>query len=140
DIKLYLKSNIQPVISDRDGLLRTIDKYYSDESTRKVLEEFEKKYTPVNFDDIEKEEEIEVTSAPIVRLINSIMEQAVRYKASDIHIEPGQKNIRVRFRIDGDLREIMVLPITSLSGIITRIKIIGKMDIAEKRIPQDGRV
>ena len=140
DVKLFVKSQIQPVISTREKLLKAIDKFYSGEVTKKVLEEFEESYLPINTDNIEDSELIEVTSAPIVKLLNSIIEQAVRERASDIHIEPYAEDIRVRFRIDGDLREIMTLSRTSHSAIITRIKIIGKMNIAEKRIPQDGRV
>lgn len=140
DVKLYAKCDIQQVISTKDKVLKIIDKFYSKEVTKKVLEEFVDTYSPVNTDDIEEQEDLEVTSAPIVKLLNSIIEQAVRDKASDIHIEPYADDLRVRIRIDGDLREIMSLSRNSLSGIITRIKIIGKMNIAEKRIPQDGRV
>ncbi len=140
DVKLFVKLDIQPVISTREKLLKAIDRFYSGETTKKVLEEFEESFLPINMDEIEDSELLEVTTAPIVKLLNSIIEQAVRERASDIHIEPYADDIRVRFRIDGDLREIMTLAKTSLSGIITRIKIIGKMNIAEKRIPQDGRV
>lgn len=140
DLKFYLKCDIQQVISTKDKVLKIIDKFYSKEATKKVLEEFVGTYSPINTDDIEEQEDLGVTSAPIVKLLNSIIEQAVMDKASDIHIEPYADNIRVRIRIDGDLREIMSLSRNSLSGIITRIKIIGKMNIAEKRIPQDGRV
>jgi type IV pilus assembly protein PilB len=140
DIKLHVKCDIQQVISTKDKVLKIIDKFYSKEATKKVLEEFVGTYSPINTDDIEEQEDLEVTSAPIVKLLNSIIEQAVKDKASDIHIEPYADDIRVRIRIDGDLREIMSLSRNSLSGIITRIKIIGKMNIAEKRIPQDGRV
>lgn len=140
DVKLYVKSEIQPVISTREKLLKTIDKFYSGETTKKVLEEFEENFLPINQDDMEDSELLEVTTAPIVKLLNSIIEQAVRERASDIHIEPYAEDIRVRFRIDGDLREVMTLAKSSHSGIVTRIKIIGKMNIAEKRIPQDGRV
>lgn len=140
DVKLFVKSEIQPVISTKEKLLKVIDKFYSGETTKKALEEFEENFLPINTDDIEDSELIEVTTAPIVKLLNSIIEQAVRERASDIHIEPYADDIRVRFRIDGDLREVMTLARSSLSGIVTRIKIIGKMNIAEKRIPQDGRV
>ena len=140
DIKLYVKCEIQPVISTRDKILGIIEKFYSVETTKKALDEFVENYSPMNTDDLEDIEQLEVTSAPIVRLLNSIIEQAVKDKASDIHIEPYADDIRVRIRIDGDLREIMTLSKNSLSAIITRIKIIGKMNIAEKRIPQDGRV
>jgi len=140
DVKLHVKSEIQPVIATREKITRMIDRFYSVESTKKVLEEFVDSYTPVDASHIEDPELLEVTTAPIVRLLNSIIEQAVREKASDIHIEPYAEDIRVRFRIDGDLREIMRLSRNSLSAIVTRIKIIGNMNIAEKRIPQDGRV
>ncbi len=140
DIKISIKSNVQPVISTRKNILQAIDRFYSKDVTKKVVEEFEEDFLPINIDDLEDKELLEVTSAPIVRLLNSLIEQAIKEKASDIHIEPYAKDVRVRFRVDGDLREVTVLNKTSHSGITTRIKIIGKMNIAEKRIPQDGRV
>ena len=141
DVKLFTKYeyDIEPVISTPEDISRTIDRFYSGEQTKKVLEEFSDVYS-TGLDDIEEEEQAEVASAPIVRLLNSIIEQAVRTHASDIHIEPYADEIRVRFRIDGDLREIMSLPRSNLSAIVTRVKIMGKMNIAEKRVPQDGRV
>lgn len=140
DVKLFTKMDIEPVVATPSEISKVIDKYYTGESTKKVLEEFTENFLPVSGEDTDETELAEVTSAPIVKLLNSIIEQAVRSRASDIHIEPYSNEIRVRFRIDGDLREIMTLSRSSLSAIITRIKIIGKMDIAEKRIPQDGRV
>lgn len=77
--------------------------------------------------------------APIIRMVNSILTQAVHGRCSDIHIEPQENSIRVRFRMDGELHEVMTLPISSEAAIISRIKIMAGMDIAEKRIPQDGR-
>ncbi|NLY47242.1 MAG: Flp pilus assembly complex ATPase component TadA [Tissierella sp.] len=140
DVKLYTKMELDPVIATNSDIARSIDKYYSGESTKKLLEEFKESTSPFDSDDIEDSEMLEVTSAPIVRLLNSIIEQAVRSRASDIHIEPYSDEIRIRFRIDGDLVEIMTLPRNNLSPIVTRIKIVGKMNIAEKRLPQDGRV
>ena len=140
DIKLNVKLEIQPVYATKDKILRVVDEFYSNKAAIKVLEEFEDSYSPMNTDDIRSQELFEVTSAPIVKLLNSIIEQAVKDRASDIHIEPTADDIRVRFRIDGDLNEIMTLARHSLSSIITRIKIIAKMNIAEKRISQDGRV
>lgn len=139
DVKLFTKMDLETVLATSDDINKLLDKHYSGASTKKVLEEFSDINT--DFSDIDDEKEGEqVTTAPIVRLLNSIIEQAIRTRASDIHIEPYQEEIRVRFRIDGDLREIMVLPRSNLSAIVTRIKIIGKMNIAERRIPQDGRV
>ncbi|CCQ95971.1 Type II secretion system protein E [[Clostridium] ultunense Esp] len=140
DIKLYTNYEIQPVISDKDSIRSNMDKYYRKETAEKVLEEFAKSYEHKDINNLEDEELIEVSTAPVVKLINSIIEQAVDMRASDIHIEPWDEEIRIRFRIDGDLQDIMRLSINSLSALVTRIKIIGKMDIAEKRIPQDGRV
>ena len=140
DIRMLTKHDIQPVISAREDILKNIDKYYRKKSTEKVLKEFTESYETGDFNDLEDDELLEVTTAPIVKLINSIIQQAVEMRASDIHIEPYAEYICVRFRIDGDLHEIMKLSRNSLSAIVTRVKIMGKMDIAEKRIPQDGRV
>lgn len=140
DVKLSVKREIQPVISTRGKILRAIDKFYSEKATKKVVEEFEERFLAIDTEDVEDAELLEVATAPIVKLLNSIIEQAVRERASDIHIEPSSEDIRVRFRIDGDLREITKLSKNSLPGIVTRVKIIGKMNIAEKRLPQDGRV
>ena len=140
DMKIFTKFEIQPVIAPREIIQKNIDKFYRRKSTEKMLKEFKESYEIGNADKLEEDELLEVASAPIVKLINSIIEQAVDMRASDIHIEPYAEDIRVRFRIDGDLHEIMKLSSSSLSAIVTRIKIIGKMNIAEKRIPQDGRV
>ncbi len=139
DIKMFTKLEIQPVIASKEIILKNIDKFYIKESTEKMLKEFKNSYEFDNKDKIEEDELLEIASAPIVKLINSIIQQAVDMRASDIHIEPYAKDIRVRFRIDGDLHEIMKLSSFSLSAIVTRIKIMGKMNIAEKRVPQDGR-
>jgi len=140
DIKLYTKMDVIPCLANSTELERVIEKYYSNIFTQKAISEFSDVFLPAVDDSSVQEEMLEVASAPIVKLINSIIEQAMRSKASDIHIEPSHNDIRVRFRIDGDLKEIMTLPKSNLSAITTRVKIIGKMDIAEKRIPQDGRV
>lgn len=140
DIKLYTKMGVIPCLASGPDLDRTIEKYYSSILTQKALNEFSDTFIPADEDYGSEEEMLEVTTAPIVKLINSIIEQAMRGKASDIHIEPSHNDIRVRFRVDGDLKEIMTLPKSNLSAIVTRVKIIGRMDIAEKRIPQDGRV
>jgi len=139
DLKLYANCDIQPVISSRDSIRKSIDKFYRKETAEKVLKEFEDTYGAASLEE-ENEEQLEISNAPIVRLINSTIQQAIDMKASDIHIEPYIEDVRIRFRIDGDLQEIMRLSKNILSPLVTRIKIIGKMDIAEKRIPQDGRV
>lgn len=140
DIKLFTKMDLEIVISLEEEIVDIIEKYFSDESSKKILEEFEEyKIMDENLKE-ELLEDAEVSSAPIVRLLNSIIEQAVNNKASDIHIEPFLNYVRVRIRVDGDLKEIMTLTKNNLLPIVTRIKIIGKMNIAERRTPQDGRI
>lgn len=140
DIKLFTKMKIKIVIALESEIINLIDRYFGSESSNRLLEEFSESNNLETKPIDESEEDLEVTSAPIVRLLNSIIEQAVRSKASDIHIEPYFDYVRVRIRIDGDLKEIMTLSKGKLSPIVTRIKIIGKMNIAEKRVPQDGRI
>ncbi|MBC7087237.1 MAG: Flp pilus assembly complex ATPase component TadA [Tissierellales bacterium] len=139
DVKLYTKMDLETVIATQSDIEALIDKYYTAGVSKRVLQEFDSVNNQYDDDYVEKEQ-AEVASAPIVRLINTLFEQALKMRASDIHLEPGIEDIRVRFRIDGDLTEIMRIPRFNLSAIVTRIKILGKMNIAEKRIPQDGRV
>lgn len=77
--------------------------------------------------------------APVIRMVNSLLSQAVQWHCSDVHIEPLEEDVRVRFRVDGELYEVFTLPRASINAIVSRIKIMGNMDIAEKRLPQDGR-
>ena len=138
DIELFTKMRLEIVISSKTETITMIDKYFSDESSKKILEEFEE-YKILDKTN-ELDGDFEVNSAPIVRLLNSIIEQALINKASDIHIEPFLDYLRVRVRIDGDLIEIMRLPKDNLSAIVTRIKIIAGCNIGEKRVSQDGRI
>lgn len=140
DIKLLTGMEIDVVVSLKSVILKAIDRFYRDEKTKKVLEEFEEAYTPSIIEDLDDEDLSVVNSAPVVKLVNSIVGQAIKMNASDIHIEPFESSVRVRYRIDGDLQEIMRFSIKSHMAIVTRVKIMGKMDIAERRIPQDGRV
>ncbi|SCG83287.1 General secretion pathway protein E Type II traffic warden ATPase [Proteiniborus sp. DW1] len=140
DIKLLTGMEIEVVVSLKSVILKTIDKFYRVEKTKKVLEELEESYIPSSIKDLEDGDLSDVNSAPVVKLVNSIVVQAIKVKASDIHIEPFENSVRVRYRIDGDLQEIMKFSIKSHMAIVTRVKIMGKMDIAERRIPQDGRV
>lgn len=140
DVKLAIKKEIIPMISAKKKIQNAIQRQYSGESTKRILEEFEEKFTPETIEIEEDKEDVNVTSAPIVRLLTNIIEQAIAQEASDIHIEPAAEYVRVRYRVDGDLKETMRLGKNTHSGLITRVKIIGKMNIAEKRIPQDGRV
>ena len=142
DVKIFSGMNVQPVIASSDQIRHAIDVYYGSHEAMKAAEEYKKEYGITEKDTEKEEENIEdvVNSAPIVKLVNSIIEQAVRTRASDIHIEPFKKIIRIRYRIDGQLEEVMRHDIQLLPAVVTRIKITADMNIAEKRKPQDGRI
>lgn len=140
DIKISTGLDVEPVIATKNDVLNAIGVYYEKESAEKALEEFKENYNIESIEDLDEESLNQIKNSPVVKLVNSIIRQAITLAASDIHIEPAEKNLRIRFRIDGDLQEVMSLSRTSHSAIVTRIKIMGRMDIAEKRIPQDGRV
>ena len=114
--------------------------YTSSELAEKALEEMRQENVVDTEEEVKDAAEEDVARAPVVRLVNSILEQAVRIKASDIHIEPMEKQIKVRIRVDGDLREMMTIPISSLTSLVARVKIMSSLDIAERRVPQDGRI
>lgn len=139
DIRLITGLELDVVISAQPDIAKAINRYYdSSERAEKAVEEFK---SQAGYEDEEDQtEDADVTNSPMVRLVNTIISQAVRIKASDIHIEPYEKNVRIRYRIDGELREVMTPAKATHSAIVTRIKILGKMNISEKRLPQDGRV
>lgn len=140
DIKIFTGFNVEPVIATKEDILTAIDRFYEKVSAEKALEEFTESYTYEDVDEVDEAALSGINNAPVVKLVNSIILQAIKLRASDIHIEPYERQLRVRFRVDGDLQEHMTPAKSSHSAIVTRIKIMGKMDIAEKRIPQDGRV
>lgn len=141
DVRIATGLEVKPVIASREEIYTAIEKHYRKQSTEKAIEEFKKQYqdTSTSWDQMDEEAMLKVNSAPMVRFIDSLISQAVTAKASDIHIEPFEKSVRIRFRVDGDLTETISSEKNSHSAIVTRIKIMGKMDIAEKRLPQDGR-
>ncbi|MCK8058907.1 MULTISPECIES: GspE/PulE family protein [unclassified Fusibacter] len=139
DIRIASGLELEIVISPSKDIEQLIERYYdSADDTEKAAEEYSK-LIDSDGDDVVVEDE-GVTNAPMVRLVNGIISQAVKSKASDIHIEPFEKQVRIRYRIDGELREIMSPGRHTHLAIVTRIKIMGKMNISERRIPQDGRV
>ena len=140
DVRIATGLEVFPVISARNDILNAIDQYYGKQRAEQAIEEFKKQYHVDSINDLDDETLSEINNAPVVRLVNTIIEQAVKQRASDIHIEPFESFIRVRYRIDGELQEIMTPAKSTHSAIVTRIKIMGKLDIAEKRLPQDGRV
>ena len=126
-------------------LERALDEVYGEIKKSGEVKEVFEGITVISGED-EKKEEVDLSpenasqeDAPIVKLVNMILQEAIKERATDIHIEPQEKNVIVRIRIDGVLQTIMTPPNTSLSGLVTRIKILSKLNIAEKRLPQDGR-
>ncbi len=140
DAKLSTGLNIHPVIAGRQDIMSAIGLYYEKEESENALEEFDETYVTEVLEDLDEEVFANVERAPVVKLLNAVIRQAIIMKASDIHIEPMEKYLRIRFRIDGELQEIMRPLKKSHSAMVTRIKIMGRMDIAEKRAPQDGRL
>jgi type IV pilus assembly protein PilB len=148
DIKFMTGFNIEPVVASETAIMEGIEKAYAVEKEEENLENI---MASMDSDvDVELQEEAaEATlaelekgadEAPIVKLVNLILTDAVKRGASDIHIEPYEKEYRVRFRIDGMLQTIMTPPIKLKDPITSRLKIMSKLDISEKRLPQDGRI
>jgi len=150
DIKFMTGYNVEPVVASETAIMEAIEKYYGsmhslqikeeidklvetdDESDLEVLEEGE----DIDLDELERSSE----EAPVVKLCNLILTDALRRGASDIHIEPYEKEFRVRFRIDGVLYVVMNPPMRLRDAMTSRLKIMAKLDISEKRLPQDGRI
>lgn len=140
DVNMVTNMEVEPVISTKEKILALIDQYYGKQSAERAIEDFKKQYHVDNINNLDEEVLNQINNAPVVRLVNSLISQGVKSRASDIHIEPFEDLVRIRFRVDGELREIMKTAKSTHSAISTRIKIMSKMNIAEKRIPQDGRV
>lgn len=140
DVKISSGLEVEPVISTKKDILASIEQYYGKKSAERAIEDLTKEYDIENFSEIDDEILNDINNAPVVRLVNSFIKQAINSNSSDIHIEPFEDRVRIRFRIDGTLQEIMSPSKNTHSAIITRIKIISKMNISERRLPQDGRV
>ena len=140
DLGVITGMEIIPVIATNAEIMSAIDRYYGGAETRAMAERFAQQRGDKEEEAKGDESQAEIDNSPIVVLVKTIIEQAVRMRASDIHIEPMETIIRVRYRIDGVLQEINRYQVSLLSAIIARIKIIGGMDISEKRKPQDGRI
>lgn len=130
----------EPVIATPRDIMMALDKYYGDTEAMHAAELYAKERELLEQAQQETEANEDITNSPIVQLVKTMIEQAARQRASDIHIEALEKVVRVRFRIDGALYEKYTYDIHLLAAIIARIKIIGGMDISEKRKPQDGRI
>ncbi|HJV34280.1 type IV-A pilus assembly ATPase PilB [Geomonas sp.] len=144
DIKFMTGYNVEVVVVAESAIKSAIDKLYDQSaSLADVMSDLEMEDFEVMTDD----EEVDVTAleratedAPVVKLVNLILTDAIKKKASDIHIEPYERSFRVRYRIDGILYEVMKPPMKLKNAITSRIKIMSELDIAERRLPQDGRI
>jgi type IV pilus assembly protein PilB len=144
DIKFLTGYNIDVVVAEETALKEAINRYYDQSATlmdvMSDLQDFELEVVDdeeeLNIDELEKS----TSEAPVVKLVNVILTEAIAKEASDIHIEPYEKQFRVRYRIDGVLHEIMNPPMRLRNAILSRMKIMSHLDIAERRLPQDGRI
>jgi type IV pilus assembly protein PilB len=144
DLKFMTGFNIEVVVATESSIKAAIDKYYDHSSSLAMVMddladidiEVVDEHDDVNLRDLERATE----DAPVVKLVNFILTDAIKKKASDIHIEPYEKEFRVRYRIDGVLYEQIKPPMKMRAAIISRLKIMAEMDIAERRLPQDGRI
>ena len=140
DIGLVTNLQVEPMLASEEGIRNAIDKYYGSAQAMEAAEAYRQEQQNVLGGGDEEEGNEEIDNSPIVLLVKQIIEGGVRQTASDIHIEALENSVRVRYRIDGALKQVMSYDLSILAGITARIKIIGGMDIAEKRKPQDGRI
>jgi len=148
-IKFVTGYNVKPVIASEANIKEAIEHHYAngDEVAAEAMEDVLKDLGDDALEVLEEEEEMEeealeaaISDAPLVRLVDSIIIDAIRRGASDIHIEPYERAVRVRYRIDGTLVEMSPIPFRLKAAVVSRIKIMADLDISERRIPQDGRI
>ena len=138
DISIITNCQVEPAVTTTRNIMLAIDKYYGQDEVTTALEAYAKEKN-LNVEEVDAAED-DINSSPIVMLVKEMIDKAVRQRASDIHIEPTERKVRVRYRIDGALYERAKYDINVLGAMVARIKIIGGMDISEKRKPQDGRI
>ncbi len=144
EVKKAVRKTVVPMISTAEGIEHAIMVLYGNEGAAKAIEAMKREAGTVQ-EEVKDEQfsgnvlNDNANDAPTIRLVNSIIDRAVHENASDIHIEPKEKELQVRMRIDGMLRMILTIPKNLQNSVISRIKIMSGMDIAERRIPQDGR-
>jgi len=150
DIKFMTGFNVEPVVASETAIAEAISKFYGEVESGEELDKVMKDLSAEDAADLELAAEEQETNladleraaeeAPIIKLVNLILTDAVKRGASDIHIEPYEKEVRVRLRIDGILQGVMTPPLKLRDAITSRVKIMAKLDISEKRLPQDGRI
>ena len=144
EVKKAVRKKIVPMIATTEGVEHAILVLYGNEGAARAIEAM-KREAPTEEDNGEEAQftgnilNDNINDAPTLRLVNSIIERAILERASDIHIEPKEKELQVRMRIDGVLRKILTIPKNLQNSVISRLKIMSGMDIAERRVPQDGR-
>lgn len=139
DVRMVSGMEVSPMLALGEDIRMIINQLYGNEQAEKAIADFRKESNLTDVIDIDENIGDEINSAPIVRLVNSLIGRAVQERASDIHIEPFADEVRIRIRIDGRLHTILTTPKSAHAAIIARLKILGGMNIAEKRVPQDGR-
>jgi type IV pilus assembly protein PilB len=149
DIKFMTGFNVEPVVASESAISEAIGKFYGSIETGEEIDKVMKDLAGEEADLELAAEEAEMDlaelekaadEAPIIKLVNLILTDAVKRGASDIHVEPYEKEYRVRFRVDGILQNVMTPPLKLKDAITSRVKIMSKLDISEKRLPQDGRI
>lgn len=144
DLALLMGGDVSYAVSTDAIINDAINKYYPLETSREMMEELkegEEKELELGAEPLEEKDIMEMANdAPIVKLVNHVIFAAVKENASDIHIEPFEKELRIRYRIDGNMYQRVIPPKRYQSAIVSRIKIMSNLNIAEKRIPQDGRI
>lgn len=140
DFTIITNLQVEPVLALPGEIMVTLDRYFGNDETMEAAQKYADERRAMEAANQDTEYDENVSNSPIVKIVNSMIEQAARQRASDIHIEALERVVRVRFRIDGALYEKFTYDIHLLPAIIARLKIIGGMDISEKRKPQDGRI
>lgn len=140
DVSISTGLNVKSYISHKKDIYKFIQINYSSEEVNKAAEELSKESLESKVESLNIEEISEVKNAPVVKMIEQLFRNSIEMRASDIHIEPYEKEMRIRYRIDGKLTTINTLAVETLGPLITRIKILANLNIAERRIPQDGRI
>lgn len=140
DLRMILKAEIQPVLASPLKIQDAINRVY-EKKEEKAIAEIGEEGMDLTYDLEEPEDLLDASDeAPIIRLVNSLLFRAVKERASDIHVEPHEREVVVRFRIDGILYDVYKPPKAFQNSIVSRIKVMADLDIAEKRLPQDGRI
>ena len=141
DVTISSNFEVQSFIANKEDIQKFIKVYYSSKEVSRAAEQLTLESKELASKEETTTEDItDINNAPVVKMVDFLFKNAVDMRASDIHIEPFEKYVRIRYRIDGELQNVNSLGIGSLSPLVTRIKILASLNIAEKRIPQDGRI